>query len=176
MRKGRFPSTGLYEQSFGLIPLDSYSFSSFRVSSKKQKQTRAGQSRPEQTGADRSRPEQTGQGYKVSKLGFGKTRFVWVRSPSNLGSPATAHLEPICLLPTLPPKTCGQASALPELTTLQEPPKPRSARLLPDLRVDLKDRPTCTLDRFSATCCRGLPHPRRRAEKDRCKEECYSGR
>ena len=69
---------------------------------------------------------------------------MWVRSPSNLGSPATAHLEPICLLPTLPPKTCGQASALPELTTLQEPPKPRSARLLPDLRVHLKDRPTCT--------------------------------
>ena len=106
-------------------------------------QARADQSRPEQIGADQSRPEQTGQGYKVSKLGFGKTRFVWVRSPSNLGSPATAHLEPICLLPTLPPKTCGQASALPELTTLQEPPKPRSARLLPDLRVDLTNRPTC---------------------------------
>ena len=106
-------------------------------------QARADQSRPEQIGADQSRPEQTGQGYKVSKLGFGKSRFVWVRSPSNLGSPATTHLEPICLLPTLPPKTCGQASALPELTTLQEPPKPRSARLLPDPRVDLKDQNAC---------------------------------
>ena len=30
MHKGRFPPpTGLYEQSFGLIPSDSYSFSSF---------------------------------------------------------------------------------------------------------------------------------------------------
>ena len=32
-----FAPTGLYEQSFGLIPLDSYSLSSFRVSSKTRK-------------------------------------------------------------------------------------------------------------------------------------------
>ena len=32
-----FPPTGLYERSFGLFPSDSYSFSSFRVSSKTRK-------------------------------------------------------------------------------------------------------------------------------------------